>query len=83
LPQASFTASDVVALYLHRRAFETVLGDEDQEQDPDRWCSHTPWGQELWQILSQWVWNLRLEPPLSSARLFSPHPPSTGADPHA
>jgi hypothetical protein len=61
LPQAAFTASDVVALYLHRGAFETVLGDEDQEQDPDRWCSHTPWGQELWQILSQWVWNLRLE----------------------
>jgi hypothetical protein len=27
----------------------------------DRWCSHTPSGQEFWQILSQWVWNLRLE----------------------
>ena len=35
--------------------------DEDQEQDPDRWCSHTACGQEVWQILSQWVWNLRLE----------------------
>jgi hypothetical protein len=31
------------------------------EQDPDRWCSHTPHGQEFWQILCQWVWNLRLE----------------------
>lgn len=31
------------------------------EQDPDRWCSHTPDGQEFWQILSQWVWNTRLE----------------------
>jgi hypothetical protein len=60
LPQAAFTASDVVALYLHRGAFETVLADEDQEQDPDRWCSRTPYGQEFWQILSQWVWNLRL-----------------------
>ncbi len=30
-------------------------------RDPDRWCSHTPCGQEFWQILSQWVWNLRLE----------------------
>src|SRR5438132_10184091 len=30
-------------------------------QDPDRWCSHTPCGQEFWQILSQWVWNWRLE----------------------
>jgi hypothetical protein len=61
LPQGAFTPADVVALYLHRGAFETVLGDEDQEQDPDRWCSHTACGQEFWQILSQWVWNLRLE----------------------
>jgi hypothetical protein len=51
----------VVALYLHRGAFETVLADEDQEQDPDRWCSHTAWGQEFWLILAQWVWNIRLE----------------------
>jgi len=61
LPQAAFTATDVVNLYLHRGAFETVLSDEDQEQDPDRWCSRTHYGQEFWQILSQWVWNLRLE----------------------
>jgi hypothetical protein len=61
LPQNVFTASDVVALYLHRGAFEPVLADEDQEQDPDRWCSHSPAGQEAWQIVSQWVWNLRLE----------------------
>ncbi len=61
LPVGAFTAPDVVNLYLHRGAFETVLADEDQEQDPDRWCSHTPCGQEFWQILSQWVWNLRLE----------------------
>jgi hypothetical protein len=61
LPQDAFTASDVVALYLHRGAFEAVLADEDQEQDPDRWCSHAPAGQEAWQIVSQWVWNLRLE----------------------
>jgi hypothetical protein len=61
LPQKAFTASDVVALYLHRGAFESVLADEDQEQDPGRWCSHAPAGQEAWQIVSQWVWNLRLE----------------------
>jgi hypothetical protein len=61
LPQDAFTASDVVALYLHRGAFELALADEDQEQDPDRWYSHAPAGQEAWQILSQWVWNLRLE----------------------
>src|SRR6266487_1249761 len=61
LPQQGFTASDVVELYLHRGAFEPVLADEDVEQDPDRWCSHSAWGQECWQVISQWVWNLRLE----------------------
>lgn len=40
---------------------ETVLADEDREQDPDRWCSRTPSGQEFWQVISQWMWNLRLE----------------------
>src|SRR2546423_6363231 len=38
-----------------------ALADEDQEQDPDRWVSHTAPGQEVWQIISQWIWNLRLE----------------------
>ncbi len=61
LPQQAFTAADVVALYLHRGAFETTLSDEDSEQDPDRWCSQAACGQEVWQIVSQWVWNLRLE----------------------
>ncbi len=61
LPVGAFSAADVVELYLHRGAFETVLSDEDQEQDPDRWCSHAACGQEFWQILSQWIWNLRLE----------------------
>jgi hypothetical protein len=61
LPQVAFTPADVVSLYLHRGAFETVLSDEDKEQDPDRWVSHTACGQEFWQILSQWMWNVRLE----------------------
>ncbi len=60
-PQSAFTASNVVALYLHRGAFENALADEDQEQDPDRWVSHAANGQEAWQIVSQWLWNLRLE----------------------
>jgi len=55
------SAADVVDLYHQRGAFEQVLSDEDQEQDPDRWCSCMPCGQEFWQIISQWVWNLRLE----------------------
>jgi hypothetical protein len=37
-----------------------VLADEDVEEAPDRWCSYTECGQELWQIACQWVWNLRL-----------------------
>jgi len=57
LTQRAFTASDVVELYLHRGAFEPTLFDEDQEIDPDRWCSHSARGQECWQIVSQWVWN--------------------------
>jgi hypothetical protein len=60
LPPHAFTVSDVVELYLHRGAFEPTLADEDVEQDPDRWCSQSPSGQECWQIVSQWVWNLRL-----------------------
>jgi hypothetical protein len=61
LPQHAFTACDVVELYLHRGAFEPLFSDEDQEIDPDRWCSHSAWGQECWQLIAQWVWNLRLE----------------------
>jgi hypothetical protein len=61
LPPQAFTAVDVVELYLHRGAFEPTLADEDREQDPDRWCSHSAWGQECWQLVAQWVWNLRLE----------------------
>ena len=60
-PLHAFTAADVLDLYLHRGSFETVLSDEDREQDPDRWCSHTACGQECWQILNQWIWNLRLD----------------------
>ncbi len=61
LPALGFTAADVVKLSLHRGSFETVLADEDREQDSDRWSSYTPHGQEVWQILAQWVWNLRQE----------------------
>ncbi len=61
LPSPAFTASDVLDLYLHRGSFETVLADEDDEQESDRWYSHTPCGQEFAQIIAQWIWNLRLE----------------------
>jgi hypothetical protein len=81
LPQQGFTASDVVEVYLHRGAFEPTLADEDREQDPDRWCSHSAWGQECWQVVSQWVWNLRLElghqlhPDPVRTTEFTPAPP--------
>ncbi len=42
LPSPAFTASDVLDLYLHRGSFETVLADENVEQNMDRWYSHTP-----------------------------------------
>src|SRR5712691_2785799 len=61
LPQEAFLPSDVLDLYFQRGGFESSLADEDQEEDADRWCSGTPWGQECWQILAQWVWNLRIE----------------------
>jgi len=70
MPVHAFTPADVLDLYLHRGSFETVLADEDQEQDPDRWCSHTACGQEFWQILHQWIWNLRL----SFGQSLSPSP---------
>lgn len=60
LPSDGFLVEDVLDLYHGRGAFEVVLADEDVEEDPDRWCSYTECGQELWQIACQWVWNLRL-----------------------
>jgi len=60
LPIDGFLVEDVLDLYHGRGAFEAVLADEDVEEDPDRWCSYTECGQELWQIACQWVWNLRL-----------------------
>jgi hypothetical protein len=44
-----------------------VLAEEDVEADPDRWCSYTECGQELWQIACQWVWNLHLSLAQTSA----------------
>jgi hypothetical protein len=61
LPSPAFTPADVLDLYLHRGSFETALADEDEEQATDRWVSRTQRGQEFWQIINQWIWNLRLE----------------------
>ncbi len=61
LPPQGFTPTDVLDCYCQRAAFEALLADEDQAQNPDRWCSQTPGGQACWPIGSQWGWNLRLE----------------------
>jgi hypothetical protein len=93
LPTGGFSAADVVRLYFQRGGFETLLADEDQEQAADRWVSRTPSGQEFWQILSQWLWNLRLElghhlqptplrlTELAPALLPTPPPPVADASP--
>jgi hypothetical protein len=61
LPASSFSAADVLSLYNGRGGFEQTLSEEDTEQDCDRWCSWQPDGQSFWQILSQWVWNWRIQ----------------------
>jgi len=61
LPHQAFPTRDVVAWSLHRGACEPILSDEDRAQDPDRWGSHSAWGQEYWHVISLWVWNRRLE----------------------
>ncbi|MBO0780639.1 MAG: hypothetical protein J2P37_17595 [Ktedonobacteraceae bacterium] len=39
LPSPAFSAKDVLDRYLHRGSFETVLADEDVEQNADRWVA--------------------------------------------
>ncbi len=56
------TAQDIVSLYYGRGGFEQTLSleDQEQEQDPDRFCSQNQAGQEFWQLLAQSLWNARL-----------------------
>jgi len=60
LEAEGFTACDVLDLYFSRGGFERTLSQEDQELASDRWVSGNPYGQELWQIMCQWVWNKRI-----------------------
>jgi hypothetical protein len=57
----ALSAVDVLSLLFARGGFEQTLSEEDKELEPDRWVSGHPHGQEAWQILAQWVWNLRLQ----------------------
>ncbi len=45
-----FLVEDVLDLYRGRGAGARVLANEHVEAGPDRWCSSTACGQELWQI---------------------------------
>jgi hypothetical protein len=71
LPADGFLVEDVFDLYHGPGAGAPVLADEDLEADPDRWCSYTECGQDLWQVACQWVWNLRLSlgKPMQEAEL--------------
>jgi len=60
-PGQAFPPSDVLGWSLHRGALETVLGDEDQEQDTERWMSHSAGGHAFWHIVTPWVWKSRWE----------------------
>jgi hypothetical protein len=61
LPTDGFLVEDVLDLYHGRGADRgQFLLMKIGKQDPDRWCSYTECGQELWQVACQWVWNLRL-----------------------
>jgi hypothetical protein len=60
LSPEGWSAADVLDLYFGRGAFEGTLAHDDAEQLADHWCSHHPAGQELWQVIHQWVWNLRI-----------------------
>ena len=60
LDAEGFTGCDVLDVFFTRGGFEHTLGQEDREVASDRWVSGNPHGQELWQILCQWVWNKRI-----------------------
>lgn len=60
LPPEAASTAEVVSLYLARGALEATLAQEDREMSTDRWITHRAPGQDLFQIISQWVWNHRI-----------------------
>ena len=60
LPPEAASAAEVVSLYLGRGALEATLAQEDREMPTDRWITHRALGQDLFQMISQWVWNHRV-----------------------
>ena len=62
---------DVVELYAGRGAFEAALGREDQDCDPDRTLCNGSFGKGLFDLVCQWVSNLRLEMAVAAMPDFS------------
>jgi len=60
LSDEQLTATELFELYCARGAFEQTLSQEDLEQNTDRFCSGNGFGQEFFQLISQWLWNARL-----------------------
>jgi hypothetical protein len=70
LPPCAASAAEVVSLYHGRGALEATLAQEDREMPTDRWITHRAAGQDLFQLISQWVWNHRVV--LGAAMLSEP-----------
>jgi hypothetical protein len=56
----ALSASEVVSVYLGRGALEATLAQEDREMPTDQWITHGAKGEDLFQRVSQWVWNHRI-----------------------
>jgi hypothetical protein len=78
LPAEAFSAAEIVSLYLGRGLLEKTLADEDRELPTDRWVTHHGPGEDLFQVLCQWVWNQHLA--LGAPLLDTPLPRVTRHD---
>jgi hypothetical protein len=78
LPAEAFGAAEIVTLYLGRGLLEKTLADEDRELPTDRWATNHGPGQDLFQVLCQWVWNQRVA--LGAPLLDTPLPRVTRLD---
>lgn len=57
---AAWSIVDSLSLYFARGGFEGTLAQEDREHDLEHTVSWNPFGQQLWCLLGQWVWNRRI-----------------------
>lgn len=78
LPAEALSAAEIVSLYLGRGLLEKTLADEDRELPTDRWVTDHGPGQDLFQVLCQWVWNQRIA--LGASLLDTPLPRVTRYD---